>query len=66
MPLTLPSFNFAIICDENELETYNVTHEGPDSITMFVASEAGKVSVPKVPFVSTRRLIVEISNSESR
>ena len=60
MPLTLPSFNFAIICDGNELETYNVTHEGPDSATVFVASEAGKVSVHKAPFVNTRRLIVEI------
>ena len=59
MPLTLPSFNFAIICDENELETYDVKQEtleeGPDSMTAFVASEAGKVSVPKVPFVSTRK-----------
>ena len=59
MPLTLPSFNFAIICDENELETYDVKQEaleeGPDSITAFVASEAGKVSVPNVPFVSTRK-----------
>ena len=59
MPLTLPSFNFAIICDKNELETYDVKQEtleeGPDSITAFVASEAGKVSVSKVPFVSTRK-----------
>ena len=59
MPLTLPPFNFAIICDGKELETYDVKEEtleeGPDSITAFVASEAGKVSVPKVPFVSTRK-----------
>ena len=46
MPFTLQSFNFAIECDENELETYDVKQEGPNSTTAFVASEAGKVSVP--------------------
>jgi hypothetical protein len=54
MPLTLQSFNFSIICDENELEMYDVKQEGPDSTTAFVASEAGKVSVPKIAFVSIR------------
>jgi len=42
MPLTLQSFNFAIECDENELETYDVKQEGPNSTTASVASEAGK------------------------
>ena len=69
MPLTLQAFNFSIICDENELELYDVKQEGPDSesTTAFVASEAGKVSasVPKIPFVTLERLTVEISNSES-
>ena len=59
MPLTLRSFNFSIICDENELETYDVKQDGPgsESTTAFVASEAGKVSVPtgKIPFVSMRK-----------
>jgi hypothetical protein len=46
MHLTLQSFNFSIKCDENELETYNVKQDGPNSTTAFVASEAVKVSVP--------------------
>ncbi|KAF8487198.1 hypothetical protein DFH94DRAFT_687674 [Russula ochroleuca] len=41
MPLSLLSLNFAIICEGNELETYDVK-EGPNSIMAFVASEAGK------------------------
>ena len=44
MPLILQSLNFAIVCDGNELETYDVKQEGPNTITAFVASEAGKVS----------------------
>jgi hypothetical protein len=44
MPLILQSLNFAIICDGNELETYDVKQDGPNTITAFVASEAGKVS----------------------
>lgn len=46
MPLHLPSLSLAIICDGTELETYDVKPEGPSSIRAFVASEAGKVSVP--------------------
>jgi len=42
MPLRLPSLNFAIKCEENELRTYEVKKDGPGSITAFVASEAGK------------------------
>jgi hypothetical protein len=45
MPLRLPSLSFAILCDGTELETHGVQLEGPSSITAFVASEAGKVSV---------------------
>ena len=48
MPLTLQSFNFSIICDETELETYDVKQESPKSTTAFVASEMGKVSGPFV------------------
>jgi hypothetical protein len=48
MPLTLESFDFSIICDGNELETYGVKQEGSNKTTAFVASEAGKVSVPFV------------------
>ena len=55
MSLTLKSFELAIICDENELETYNVKQEGPTLTTAFMASEAGKVSVPKIPLVSMRK-----------
>jgi hypothetical protein len=55
MPLTLQSINFSIICNENELELYDVKQESSNSTTAFVASEAGKVSVPKIPFVSTRK-----------
>ena len=62
MALTL---NFAIICEGNELETYDVKQEGPNS-RAFVASRAGKVSISRIPSVSTRRLIVVISNSMSR
>jgi hypothetical protein len=65
MPLSLQSLNVALICDGNELETYDVKQEGPNSIRAFVASEAGKVSVPSIPLVTTRRPTVEISNSES-
>jgi len=65
MPLSLPSLAVALKCDENELETYDVKQEGPNSISASVASEAGKVSVPRIPLVSTRRLTVEVSNSES-
>ena len=56
MPLTLQSFNFAIICDENELEMYDVKQEGPNSTTAFIASEAGKVSLSKIPFASMRKI----------
>lgn len=56
MPLTLQSFNFAIICDENELETYDVKQQGPNSTTAFIASEAGKVSLSKIPFASMRMI----------
>jgi hypothetical protein len=65
MPLSLQSLEFALICDGNELETHDVKQEGPNSIRAFVASEAGKVSVPRIPLVSTRRPTVEISILES-
>ncbi|KAH9990348.1 hypothetical protein BJV77DRAFT_1068992 [Russula vinacea] len=42
MPLSLLSLEFAIVCEGNELETYDVKQEGPNSTTAFVASEAGK------------------------
>lgn len=43
MPLRLPQLFFAIMCDGNELETFNVKQEGPSLMTAFAASEAGKV-----------------------
>jgi hypothetical protein len=46
MPLSLLPLNFAITCEGNELETYDVVQEGPNSTRAYVASEAGKVSVP--------------------
>ena len=46
MPLSL---NFAIICGGNELEAYDVKQEGPNSMA-YVASEAGKVSNPSIPW----------------
>ncbi len=45
MPLILQPLKFAIICDGNELETYDVKQDGPNSIRAYVASETGKVSV---------------------
>jgi hypothetical protein len=45
MPLILQPLNFAIICEGNELEAYDVKQDGPNSIRAYVASEAGKVSV---------------------
>ncbi|KAF8483632.1 hypothetical protein DFH94DRAFT_690107 [Russula ochroleuca] len=42
MPFNLLPLNFAIICEGNELETYDVVQEGPNSTRAFVASEAGK------------------------
>jgi hypothetical protein len=50
MPLSVQSLGVTIVCDGNELQTYDVKQEGPNSIMAFVASEAGKVSsVPKNP-----------------
>ena len=48
MPLSLLPLNFAIACEGNELETYDVVQEGPNSTRAYVASEAGKVSVPRI------------------
>ncbi|KAH9006364.1 hypothetical protein EDB86DRAFT_720078 [Lactarius hatsudake] len=42
MSLSLPSMSVAIVCDGEELETYDVKQEGMSSLTAFVASEAGK------------------------
>jgi len=42
MPLRLPQLNLAIICEENELEMFDVKQEGPSLVRAFVASEAGK------------------------
>ena len=47
MPLCLPQLNFAIICEGNELETFDVKQERPSLVTAFVASAAGKVGVPR-------------------
>ena len=44
MPLNVQSFGVTIVCDGNGLQTYDVKQEGPNAITAFVASEAGKVS----------------------
>ena len=55
MPLGLKALEFSIICDKNELETYDVKQEGPNSITAFVASEPGKVSVPYWILLASRR-----------
>ncbi len=46
MPLTVQSLSVAIICDGEELEAYGVKQEDRNSITAFVASEVGKVSIP--------------------
>jgi hypothetical protein len=46
MPLRLPQLSFAIICEGNELETFDVKQEGPSLVTAFVASAASKVGVP--------------------
>jgi hypothetical protein len=45
MPLSLHSLDFAIICDDHELETYDAKQDSPNSIQAYVASEAGKVIV---------------------
>ena len=45
MPLTLQALNFAIVCDGYELEMHDVKQEAPNSMTAFVASESGKVSI---------------------
>ena len=45
MPLSLQALEFSIICDKDELETYDLKQLGPNSMTAFVASEPGKVSV---------------------
>ncbi|KAH9177551.1 hypothetical protein EDB89DRAFT_2226010 [Lactarius sanguifluus] len=42
MPLSLPSMSVAIICNGEELETYDMKQEGMSSLTAFIASEAGK------------------------
>jgi len=42
MSLSLPSMNFAVVCNGNELETYDVKQEGPYSIRAWIASQAGK------------------------
>ena len=50
MPLSVQSLGVTIVCGGNELQTYDVKQEGQNSITAFVASEAGKVSsVPQNP-----------------
>jgi len=43
--MPLQPLNFAIICDDHELETYDVKQDDPNSIRAHVASEAGKVIV---------------------
>ena len=64
MSLSLQAFELAIDCDGKELEMYDVKQEGPNSMRAFVASEAGKVSIPKIHLAS--RLTVDTSNSKSQ
>jgi hypothetical protein len=45
MPLSLPAMNVAIVCEGRELETFDVKQNGTTSLTAFIASEAGKVSI---------------------
>jgi hypothetical protein len=40
--------DFTLICDGNELELYDVKQDHSNSMRAFVASEAGKVSVPGI------------------
>ena len=50
MTLNVQSFGVTVVCDGDELQTHDVKQEGQNSITAFVASEAGKVSsVPQNP-----------------
>ncbi|KAI9446310.1 hypothetical protein H4582DRAFT_2069666 [Lactarius indigo] len=42
MPLSFLSLNVAVVCDDKELETYDVKQEGTSSLRAFIASEAGK------------------------
>jgi hypothetical protein len=65
MPLILEPLNFAIICDGFELETHDAKQDGPNAIRAYVASEAGKVIVPKDLLVNTKRLTIMTSNSVS-
>jgi hypothetical protein len=46
MPLSLPTMKAAIMCNDKELEAYDVKQEGTSSLTAFIASEAGKVRPP--------------------
>ena len=43
----------AIVCDDKELETYDVKQEGTSSLTAFIASEAGKVRSPWADLLRT-------------
>jgi hypothetical protein len=62
MPLNVQSFGVTIVCDGDELQTYDVKQEGPNSITAFVASEAGKVSsVPQNPLCEHEKYQLSIS-----
>jgi len=54
MPLHSPQLSFSIETDENELETFDVKHEGRSLITAFVTSQAGEVS----PLSSSKSTVV--------
>ena len=56
MPLSLPAMKAAIVCDDKELEAYDVKQEGTSSLTAFIASEAGKVRTFFRPTHSLRNL----------
>src|SRR6266403_1476687 len=67
MPLVLQPLSFAIICDGNELEAHQVKQDGQNSISAYVASEAGKVSVSQDTLGGHEKDQLScISNSKSR
>jgi hypothetical protein len=62
MPLTLLALKCFIFCDGEEMETHAVQQEGVSTLVGYVASEAGKVSLPQ----SLLRTIQVIMNADSR
>jgi hypothetical protein len=66
MPLHSPYLSFAIECDENELETFDVRQDGPSSTTAFVASEAGKVGYLFSPQNLLKRMSKNFNNRDQQ